>query len=320
MTPPKALLALGLLALSALHLSPARLRAAEGAEPSRSQTLFEESQAMYDMGLVSAKLRAARDAGKGTIDGSRAALELARLEYAQDRPDAALSILHAADGWPRDEDLEAQWLYLRAQSRILGKGYQRARDDLQSLVSNHAEHRLAPAAALALADCDAALRPDEAAAQAYEAIIEAKGPLAAQALWGLGQLREKQKQLPEALQAYEGLLAAYPFSVDAESARLKVAALNGKRLKPTPVAVKAGPKAFYVRVGLYGRRSVPRDLAKNLRRNHYKVEVKPVEVAGRAMSLVRVGPYKKRAQAESDVRRLRRQDKLDIKDEYIQEE
>lgn len=275
--------------------------------PQAARALIEEALLEDDLVKAGATLRLARGEGSGSAYGSRAAFELARLEYAQDRAESAFNILLDADAWPRPEGLEPEWLYLRAQSRLVQKGYQRARDDFQHLAAAYPGHARYQAALLGQADCDAALKDDERAWDHYQALL--KGPFAAQALWGQATLRQRQGKDDEARKLYAKLVERYPASFEARAAQDKLVALAHVKSKP---AAKPSPvlNRWWVQVGAFSRKPSADKLAAKLKKRRYPVKVQGRQVDGRSLYLVKAGPYTVKAKADAAARRLETQDKL----------
>jgi tetratricopeptide (TPR) repeat protein len=251
-------------------------------------------------------LRKARREGSGTQAGSLAALEAARLDYALERPESALAGLEEADAWPRAEALEPEWLYWKAQSRFVLKGFQRARDDFQHLAAGWPKHPRAQAALLGQAECDAVLRAYARAEPVFEALTRPGQPFAAQALWSWAGMKQRQGDPVGARALYLRLKQGYPASFEATAVDAKLAALPAPPASPTP---KAAP-AFYVQVGAFSRQATADKLAERLRKHGYAVKVQPRNADGRILRLVKVGPYKTRQQAQQQARRLEAREKL----------
>jgi outer membrane protein assembly factor BamD (BamD/ComL family) len=272
-----------------------------------ARALVEQALLEDDLLKAAATLRLARGEGNGSAFGARAAFELARLEYAQDRLESAHGILEEADTWPRPEGLEPEWLYLRAQCRLVLKGFQRARDDFQHLVAAYPTHRRAEASLLGQADCEAALKDDERAWQHYQALT--KSPFAAQALWGQAVMRQRQGRDDEARKLYKTLIQRYPASFEARAALDKVEALAKAKprpvLKPTPTVNR-----WWVQVGAFSRKDSALKLAAKLKKRRYPVKVLGRKLDDRTLYLVKVGPYTVKSKVDAAARKLEAQDKL----------
>lgn len=272
-----------------------------------ARALVEQALLEDDLLKAGVTLRLARGEGNGSIHGSRAAFELARLEYAQDRVESAHGILQDADAWPRAEELDPEWLYLRAQCRLVLKGFQRARDDFQHLAAAYPKHRRAEAALLGQADCDMALKDDERAWEHYQALL--KGPFAAQALWGQATLRQRQGRDAEALRLYRSLIKRYPASFEARAATEKAEALAKAKpratVKPTPTVNR-----WWVQVGAFSRKESALKMAAKLKKRRYPAKVLGRKLDDRTLYLVKVGPFTVKAKADAAARKLETQDKL----------
>jgi hypothetical protein len=247
----------------------------------------------------------------GGVSGSAKALSQARLDYAQGRPDAALAELEGADALPRDASIQPEWLYWRGQSRLALKLWGPAEEDLRQLRALWPGDPYAEAAELGVADCEAALREDDAAGESYSAVAQGKGAFVAQALWGLGILRLRQGRLDEARGALVALRTDYPESFEAQSVggQLdKIAALR-RRQPPAPLAARLRGR-WSVQVGAYSRLRWASDLARQLRRHHFRVKVHRKNLDGRVLYLVQVGPYGARSSAAAAAEILQSREKL----------
>jgi len=275
--------------------------------PQAARALVEQALLEDDLVKAGATLRMARGEGRNSVYGSRAAFELARLEYAQDRSESALLVLEEADTWPRPEGLEPEWLYLRAQCRLVLKGFQRARDDFQHLAAAYPKHARYQAALLGQADCDSALKDDERAWLHYQDLL--KGPFAAQALWGQATLRQRQGRNDEARKLYQQLVARYPASFEAHAAIDKVQALAKVRPKPVPKPT-APLNRWWVQVGAFSRKASAAKLAATLKKRRYPIKLVVRKLDDRTLYLVKVGPYTVKSKVDSAARKLETQDKL----------
>ncbi len=248
-----------------------------------------------------AGLRGAFERGAGTAAGSAAALRLAGLECAAGRYAAADRILARAKPWPRPGDLSAQWLAWRGRVRLaLG----RPREALRDFVLVRRFRPASPEAAGALLGEADALRKLDRYARAkvlYRRLVP--GPCAAQALWGLGRVYEREGRERSARECFERLLSAYPSSFEAAS------------LAAHPAPPEAGPPpgrgaAWCVQVGAYSQVRWARALIRQLRSQGYRVRVQRRSIAGRALDLIQVGPYADASAAAAAARVLARRDHL----------
>lgn len=275
--------------------------------PQAARALAEQAAREDDLFKAEALLKQARSEGKGSEAGSAAALAQAHLEYAQDRPAAALQIMEEAEPWPRPEAIQAEWLYWRAQCRLVLKGWQRARDDLRQLAATWPKHPRAEEARLGQAECDAALGQDDSAAAGFTRL--SSGPFAAQALWGLASLRQRQGDVAEARRLFLRLRHDYPASFEAEGALARLDAL-AKLPQPTPAPAASKAKACWLQVGAFSRQVSADKLARQLRAKGYKVKVQLRKVDGRSLRLVKAGPYASRAKAEAAGKRLAAKERM----------
>lgn len=276
--------------------------------PLASLALTEKAALLDDLDQASALLRQARSEGQGSPAGSAAALELARLEYAQERVESALAVLEEADGWPRDEAIEPDWLYWKAQCRLVLKGFQRARDDFQHLAAGWPKHPRAQAALLGQAECHTALREFERAEALLRPLAEPGSPLAAQALWTWAGLKARQGDGEGARRYYARLKRDYPASFEASGVDAKLAELPAPAPKATPKAAAA--RRWLVQVGAFSRKATADKLGARLRKGRYPVLVQARRVDGRMLYLVKAGPYRSRALAAAAARKLETREKL----------
>lgn len=278
-----------------------------------SRALFEQAALDDDLGAASALLRRASQEGADHAEGSTAALALARLDFAQGRPEEALADLERADGWPRPEAIQAEWLYWRAQSRLALKGFRQAREDLRRLLALHPDSPRAEAALAARADCDLHCGDLKLAREAWTSLAQAKGDFAAQALWGLADLDQRQGRRDEAGRLYRRLMDLYPASFEAQAAPARLQALA--RL-PGTTPVKAAPaprKRWWVQVGAYSRRASAQRQAQGLRRHRWRAVLEEHLVDGQRLYFVMVGPYADRARAAAGARALGAREKIDVR-------
>lgn len=273
-----------------------------------SQALFEQAALEDDLTKASATLRLARGEGEGSDVGAAAALELAKLDYAQERVESAWATLQEAEDWPKSDDLQAEWLYWKAQCRFVQKGFQGARDDFQHLAAAWPKHPRAQAALLGQAECDTVLKAYDRAEPVFEALAKPGSSFAAQALWGWAGLKLRQGDTAAARALYLRLKAEYPASFEASAVDEKLAALPKAAAAPTP-APKAGAR-FAVQVGAFSHKASADKLASTLRKRRYPVLVQARRLDSRTLYLVKVGPYKLRAQAQRTAQRLASREKL----------
>jgi TolA-binding protein len=276
--------------------------------PLASLALVQEAEREDDLTKAAATLRLARGEGQGTEAGAAAAYELARLDYAQERPESALAGLEEAESWPRPEAQQPDWLYWKAQCRLVLKGYQRARDDFEHLAAGWPKHPRAPAALLGQAECDVALKAYDKAVPVLEQLSRPGSAFAAQALWALAGAKARQGDPAGARELYRRLRRDYPASFEAASVEEKLAALP--QAAPTPMPTPAPSGRFSVQVGAFARKATADKLAARLRKKRYPVRVLVRRVDGRALYLVKAGPYKGRAAAEKQAQRLEQKEKL----------
>lgn len=273
-----------------------------------SRALQLQADATDDLDLAGSLLKRAREEGRDDESGSAAALALARLDYAQGRPEAALADLDAAATWPRADAIGDEWLYWHGQSRLVLKGFNGAREDFRRLLTLHPSSPRAEAGLAGRADCDAALKDDAAAEEAWTGLAKGGGPFAAQAWWGLATLRQRQGRAAEAAACYRRILALYPASFEAGAAPGRLEALQ--RLPAAVPTPKPGPSRWWVQVGAYSNRAMALRLAAVLKRHRWKAQVRRRLADGTARQLVWVGPYAQKAQAEAAARLLVSREKL----------
>lgn len=258
------------------------------------------------------RLRQAMLAGAGDESGTAASLDLARLEYADGRPAAALADLEAAEAWPRAGDQQPEWLFWRGQCRLALKQWTPAEHDLRQLAALWPLDPRAGAARLGAADCEAALGEDESAAVSYDGLAVDGGPFAAQALYGLGALYQREGRLAEAAQAYQRLKTGYPASFEAQAVGARLSEIEA--LAPLQAGSQArangGRGRWSVQVGAYSKLRWAEALARPLRRHRFRVKVLKKNVDGRLLYLVQVGPYFSRPSAAAAAEVLQSREKL----------
>jgi len=264
--------------------------------------LIARAASTDDVAEASALLRRAEEVGARSSDGCEAALALARLEFAQGRPEPGLAALQRADGWPRSDSQQPEWLFWRGQCREGLKDWRAAGDDYRRLLALWPASPRKEAAELAAADCDAALGRDDRAVVGYLRVSGQKGRYAAQALWGLAGVRQRQGRPAETKLLWGRIVAEYPASFEAVWAK--------ERLEGGPPKEAAVGERWWVQVGAYSRSASAEDLAEALRRRGYSLDVRPREMEGRSLYLVRVGPYDGRAAAAKSAARLHEKEKL----------
>jgi TolA-binding protein len=283
-----------------------------------SRALQEQAAAQDDLGLAASMLERARVEGAGNQAGSAAALSEARLQYDMGDPAEALRVLDASQSWPRPAADEDEWLYWRAQCRLLGKGYAGARVDLRSLLRNFPASPRAEAALAARAECDFVLKDFGQAEEAWQRLSGDAGPFVAQALWGLALLRQRQGRMPEAQALFQRLIDRFPASFEARAAAAHLdalAAAAGKtvpiRPRPAPAAQLRAPARLWVQVGAYARRAAARQECARLAAHHWRAQVSARVGDGHRLYLVRLGPFRDNAQAQSTAKRLAQRERLD---------
>jgi tetratricopeptide (TPR) repeat protein len=277
-----------------------------------SRALLERAALQENLLEAGADLRRARSEGVASIWGARASLELAKLEYDQERAESALMALEDAETWPRSEDLEPEWLYWRGQCRLVLKGFERAKADFERLLASYPTHVRLAAARLGLAECDAALHADDKALAGFELLYkDPQSPFGAQALWGAASLRLRQGQAAEAKRLFTRIRTQYPASFESKAAQDRLAEL-AKVPEATPVPATAPAKAgrFHVQVGAFSKRSGAVNLQKILKKRRYPVLLQARKLGARTLYIVKVGPYKDRAAAENIAHKLETRDKL----------
>lgn len=274
--------------------------------PLASLALAEQAALEDDLLKAAATLRLARGEGAGTEAGSAAALELARLEYALERVESALAGMEDAEGWPRADEIQPEWLYWKAQCRFVLKGFLRARDDFRHLAAGWPKHPRAAVALLGQAECDAILKAYERAEPVFESLARPGQAFAAQALWSWAGMKVRQGDWASARGLYLRLKREYPASFEATAVDEKLAALPPPQASPTPPA----SRRYAVQVGAFSRRATADKLAERLRKHRYPAHVQPRRADGRTLHVVKVGPYKTRSQAEQQARRLETREKL----------
>ena len=279
-----------------------------------ARALLEQASLQENLLDAAATLRSARGEGAAGVWGSKASLELVKLEYAQDRIESALTILDDADTWPRGEDIEGDWLFWRGQCRLALKGFERAKTDLERFAAAYPKHPKAPQAQLGLAECAAALKDDEGALKGFERIYQdPKSEFGAQALWGAATLRQRRQENAEAQRLFKRLKAQYPASFEATAAKERLEQLS-KLPPPRPTATpapKPWPRAgrFYVQVGAFSKRATAQKLQRALKARRYAALLVAPGARTR-FYIVKVGPFRTRAAAEAGGRKLSSHEKL----------
>ena len=280
--------------------------------PLAARALMEQASMRDDLAGSAMDFARAAGEGQGTAAGADASLELARLEYARGRPAEALAALDRADAWPREDALQAEWLYWRGQSRLALKRWDRADQDFRQLAALWPQSTRVDAAVLGAADCEMALGDFVRAQASYGDLTQAAGTFAAQGLWGLGTLFQKQGALDEADQAFSSLLKRYPASFEAQAVPGKLAetAASGRPLGARGFARRQG--RWNLQVGAFSKRRWAESLAAHLRRRHFKVKIQRSTLDGRILYLVKVGPYLSRPAAEAAAQFLQSREKLPL--------
>jgi tetratricopeptide (TPR) repeat protein len=279
-----------------------------------ARALYEQAQLQDNLLEAGATLRRARGEGPGSLWGAKASLALARLEYDQERTESALMALEDADAWPRSEDMEPDWLYWRAQCRLVQKGFERAKADFERLIAVYPKDPRIPSAILGLADCDAALKLDDKALAGFAQLYQdPQNPFGAQALWGAAMLQERAQHSEEARRLLERLRQQYPASFEARAVPERLQAL-AQAPQPTPVpAIKHRPaaaKRAYVQVGAFSKRAGALRFEQQLKKRRYPVQVQVHKLANRTLYHVRVGPYPSLAKAQAAAKRLKTREHL----------
>jgi tetratricopeptide (TPR) repeat protein len=289
-----------------LSAHPHGLQAARG--------LYEEGLLQDNLLEAAGTFRRACGEGPASLWGVKASLALAKLEYFQERPEAALMVLENAETWPRPEELEPDWLFWRGQCRLVLKGFERAKADFERLGASYPHYPQAEEARLGLAECDAALKEDDKALLGYEGIYkDPQAVFGAQALWGAAVLRQRQGQVDEAKRLFLRLRLQYPASFEAKAVPARLQDL-AKVPVPTPVpSPKPSVRAlgrFYVQVGAYAKMGSAVRLQKTLKRRRYPVLVQGRKQVVRTLYFVKVGPYRDLPAALAASHKLQKQDHL----------
>jgi tetratricopeptide (TPR) repeat protein len=285
--------------------------------PQAARGLIERAALQENLLEAGADLRRARGEGPATPWGARASLELAKLEYDQERSESALVTLEEAETWPRGEDLEPDWLYWHGQCRLVLKGFERAKVDFERLIASYPKYGRITEARLGLAECDAALARDDKALgdkalAEFEAIYrELQSPYGAQALWGAAALCQRQERIAEAKRLFTRIRTQYPASFESNAAQDRLEQLaKAPAPTPTPAAARLKPGSFYVQVGAFSKRGGALNLQKILKKRRYPVLLQVRKFGARTLYIVKVGPLKSRAVAESMAHKLETRDKL----------
>jgi tetratricopeptide (TPR) repeat protein len=205
--------------------------------------------------------------------------------------------------------MQDEWLYWRAQCRLVLKGYRQAREDLRRLLTVHPDSPRAEAALAARADCDSHLKDDAAAEAAWTRLAGSQGAYAAQALWGLAELRQRQGRRDDALRYFRRLVKAYPASFEAQAAPARMAALA-----KAPVAkavTRAVKRRWWVQVGAFSRQAAAVRMVKGLKAHRWAARSTVRVVDGQRLYFVTVGPYGAKAKALAAGRSLHAKEKLD---------
>ncbi|MGH7441664.1 MAG: tetratricopeptide repeat protein, partial [bacterium] len=181
-----------------LAASPGTIRAA------RALTLQAEHS--NSLSRATALLQRAMRLGRRSQVGSRAALELAELDYTAGRSAQALAALRKARTWPRADASRPDWRYWGGQIHLALRQWREALVDFKGFLRFWPGNARADAARLGEADCLEALGRHTEARALYQILTADKGAFAAQALWGLGDLAQTEGRNDEAQSDFARLL------------------------------------------------------------------------------------------------------------------
>jgi|GEM_PF-3999649 TolA-binding protein len=279
-----------------------------------SRAMQEQAASMDDLGAAAALLEKARVEGGGDEAGSAAALSEAKLLYGMGEPGEALRVLAASDAWPRAGQDRGEWLYCRAQCRMLGKGYAGAREDLRTLLHDFPGGPRAESALASRAECDAALKDYGPAEEAWQKLSSDGGPFEAQAVYGLALLRQHQGRGADAQALFQRVVDRYPASFEARSAAVHLRALAGAPRPTLPAAARPAasrPGRWWVQVGAYARRASAQAESVRLAAHRWRASVAARVSDGHRLYLVRLGPFRSQPQAQALAKRLGLKEHLD---------
>jgi TolA-binding protein len=278
--------------------------------PSPAQGLLEKARRLENLEESAAAYRAAIAAEPAGPAGRQAALELGKQEYALGRPESALALLAGLPEEAFEGEPKAQLLYWRAQSRLVLKGLQKAQDDFESFVKSFPEHPLADSARLAVADCDAGLKNDEAALKGYQELSVPPSSVAPRALHQAALLQARSGKAEEARALWQKLAQAYPDSMEAARAREQLKALPPPLPAPTAQPSPAAAQAYSIQVGAFSNRTAALKLFKTLKKRRYPVRLEKRVLKDKLYHLVQVGRYKSEALAKKAALRIQAREKL----------
>jgi TolA-binding protein len=261
--------------------------------------------------------QAMRDDSEGRF-GREAAVELGKLEYAAGHVEAALTTLEGLPEEGLDPQKRGDLVFWRAQARLQLKGVQRAQDEFEGFLKNYPGHPMADEAALAVADCDALMKNNDAALEGYRKLYQdPPSSVAAQALWQAAALDLRLSQADAARGLLDSLLKSYPDSFEATAARKSLANLGPAKTpeKPQPQATpEPAPLAagghFTIQVGAYVRHSGALLLFKKLKKAGYPVRMDKRVIQDNVYHLVQIGRYSSKAKALKASERVKKKEQL----------
>jgi TolA-binding protein len=288
---------------------------ADSAEP-ESKIQFERGKASENLEEAAEAFKAAIKRDPGGPWAQMARLELGKQEYALGRAESAMVHLEAVPEDGLTGENKAQLLYWRAQCRFVLKGFTKSQEDFESFLRLYPEHALADSASLAVADCDAALRHDDAAFTGYKKLYQAPASsVAPQAYLQAAALHLKSGRKHEARLLLEKVAKDFPESLEAGRAKEELKSLpKAEAATPTPQkAVPEGAAAFTIQVGAYSRHAGALALFNKLKKRGYPVRLDKQVIKDSVFHLVQIGKYPKKAQAQKAADRIKARERLPVR-------
>lgn len=138
-------------------------------------------------------------------------------------------------------------LFTAAQSDYDHRRYDQALTTFQTYLDQYGDTERAPLAQYMIGEIHLAQNDLPDALAAYDAVLadHAKSPYVAAALVRKGQVLETQGQTADAIAVYESVTKTYPHRKESQTARQRLTALRGEEVKKAPAKPKpaAKPKA-----------------------------------------------------------------------------
>ncbi len=305
----------------------------------RFRSLYPESEHTEEILFMQAFLQPAIDVSVETYrliiekypGGAWAAkshFQLGQSYYLQGKYDKALE--HYGKIIISYSDDETYWpaRYWKCRSLIAKGDYQEAMTALRSLGKSRSGKIGMDMILMSLGNCYLGMKDYEHAATTYRSLIESAPDsrripsaylLLAKSLQSLGKLEEAKG-------FYRKVIESYGQSIEAQQAQQHLNSLSAPQPAfPSPESVKRKPAApettkeaptssyFSIQVGAFSSKSNAENLARQLRKKGYTVDIIPPASGKSRLYRVRVGRYKTRNGALSAARRLGKNEKIDTK-------